>query len=166
MATAKTSASKEDKTKSDQPDNTSRHPQLSESTKKPLRFVVVGIANTLIDFGLMNIFKLIGLNIYLANTLSTGTAMIFSFFLNKKWTFRNAGQDYLRQVILFFVFTMIGIWVIQNGFIWLIQTFIPRFGLPDILFDNAAKLAASVPSLIWNYVTYNTIVFRDGDKQK
>ena len=114
----------------------------------------------------MNIFKLIGLNIYLANTLSTGTAMIFSFFLNKKWTFRNAGQDYLRQVILFFVFTMIGIWVIQNGFIWLIQTFIPRFGLPDVLFDNAAKLVASVPSLIWNYVTYNTVVFRDGDKQK
>ena len=110
MTTVKTSASKEGETKSDEPDNTSQHPQLSESTKKPLRFVIVGVANTLIDFGLMNIFKLIGLNIYLANTLSTGTAMIFSFFLNKKWTFRNAGQDYLRQVVLFFVFTMIGIW--------------------------------------------------------
>ena len=63
----------------------------------------------------MNIFKLIGLNLYVANTLSTGSAMVFSFFMNKKWTFRNAGQNYLRQVILFFIFTMIGIWVIQNG---------------------------------------------------
>ena len=85
--------------------------------------------------------------------------MVFSFFMNKKWTFRNAGQNYLRQVILFFIFTMIGIWVIQNGFIWLIQTFVPHFGLPDVLFDNAAKLIASVPSLIWNYITYNNIVF-------
>ena len=133
--------------------------QLSETARKPLRFVMVGIANTIIDFGLMNIFKLVGLNIYVANTLSTGSAMVFSFFMNKKWTFRNAGQNYLRQVILFFIFTMIGIWVIQNGFIWLIQTFVPHFGLPGVLFDNAAKLIASVPSLIWNYITYNNIVF-------
>ena len=133
--------------------------KLSETSKKPLRFVVVGVANTVLDFGLMNIFKLIGLNIYVANTLSTGSAMVFSFLMNKKWTFRNAGQNYLRQVILFFIFTMIGIWVIQNGFIWLIQTFVPHFGLPDVLFDNAAKLMASVPSLIWNYITYNNIVF-------
>ena len=133
--------------------------KLSETSKKPLRFVIVGVANTVLDFGLMNIFKLIGLNIYVANTLSTGSAMVFSFFMNKKWTFRNAGQNYLRQVILFFIFTMIGIWVIQNGFIWLIQTFVPHFGLPDVLFDNAAKLMASAPSLIWNYITYNNIVF-------
>lgn len=140
--------------------------QLSETARKPLRFVVVGIANTVIDFGLMNVFKLIGLNIYVANTISTGSAMIFSFFLNKKWTFRNAGKNYLRQVILFFIFTMIGIWVIQNGFIWLIHTFIPHFGLSDVLFDNVAKLIASIPSLIWNYITYNTIVFRSSSQQK
>lgn len=143
----------------DESDPASSNTKLSEASKKPLRFVIVGVTNTILDFGLMNIFKLIGLNIYVANTLSTGSAMVFSFFMNKKWTFRNAGQNYLRQVILFFIFTMIGIWVIQNGFIWLIQTFVPHFGLPDVLFDNAAKLIASVPSLIWNYITYNNIVF-------
>ena len=109
----------------------------------------------------MNCFKLAGLNLIVANTLSTGIAMVFSFFMNKRWTFRNAGQDYVCQVILFFIFTMIGIWVIQNGFIWLIQTFVPHFGLPDQLFANAAKLVASVPSLVWNYLTYNSIVFKN-----
>ena len=135
--------------------------QNKASTKKPLRFIIVGISNTVLDFVLMNIMRLVGLNLIAANTISTGTAMVYSFFMNKKWTFRNAGKNYLRQVILFFIFTIIGIWVIQNGFIWLINTYIPHFGLSDTIFANAAKLIASVPSLIWNYLTYNFIVFRE-----
>ena len=134
---------------------------LATVAKKPFKFALVGVFNTILDFGLMNIFKLIGLNLITSNTMSTGIAMISSFFLNKKWTFRNAGKNYLRQVILFFLFTMIGIWVIQNGFIWLIETYSPHFGLSDQLFANVAKLAASIPSLIWNYITYNKIVFRE-----
>lgn len=129
--------------------------------KKPLRFIIVGVSNTVVDFALMNIFKLVGLNLIVANTISTGIAMIYSFFMNKKWTFRNAGDNYIRQVILFFLFTIIGIWVIQNGFMWLINTYVPHFGLSDQLFANIAKLAASVPSLTWNYLTYNRFVFKE-----
>ena len=139
--------------------------QNKTSTKKPLRFVIVGISNTVLDFVLMNIMRLVGLNLIVANTISTGTAMVYSFFMNKKWTFRNAGKNYLRQVVLFFIFTIIGIWVIQNGFIWLINTYIPHFGLSDTIFANAAKLIASVPSLIWNYLTYNFIVFRESKSE-
>jgi putative flippase GtrA len=65
---------------------------------------------------------------------------------------------------LFFVFTIIGIWVIQNGCIFLIQNFAPHFGLSDFLFANIAKIIASIPSLIWNYITYNKIVFREKHK--
>lgn len=127
--------------------------------KKPLRFVIVGAVNTVLDFSLMNIFRLAGLDIIIANTMSTGIAMVASFFLNKKWTFRNAGQNYTKQVVLFFVFTMIGIWIIQNGCIWLITTYVPHFGLTDQLFANLAKVIASIPSLMWNYITYAKIVF-------
>jgi len=109
----------------------------------------------------MNLLSLAGLNLIIANTISTGIAMIYSFLMNKKWTFRNAGQDYLRQVILFFIFTAIGIWVIQNGLIILAQHYLPHFGLSDQVFNNLAKLGASVFSLTWNYLTYNHFVFTD-----
>ena len=109
----------------------------------------------------MNLLSLAGLNLIIANTISTGIAMIYSFLMNKKWTFHSAGQDYLRQVILFFVFTAIGIWVIQNGLIILAQHYLPRFGLSDQVFNNVAKLGASVFSLTWNYLTYNHFVFTD-----
>lgn len=134
---------------------------MKATKHRPLRFVIVGISNTVLDFTLMNLLSLAGLNLIIANTISTGIAMIYSFLINKKWTFRNAGQDYLRQVILFFIFTAIGIWVIQNGLIILAQHCLPRFGLSDQVFNNLAKLGASVFSLTWNYLTYNHFVFTD-----
>ncbi len=134
---------------------------MKDTKHRPLRFIVVGVSNTVLDFTLMNLLSLAGLNLIIANTISTGIAMIYSFLMNKKWTFRNAGQDYLRQVILFFIFTAIGIWVIQNGLIILAQHYLPRFGLPDQAFNNLAKLVASVFSLTWNYLTYNRFVFTD-----
>lgn len=134
---------------------------MKATKHRPLRFAIVGISNTVLDFTLMNLLSLAGLNLIIANTISTGIAMIYSFLMNKKWTFRNAGQDYLRQVILFFVFTAIGIWVIQNGLIILAQHYLPRFSLSDQVFSNLAKLGASVFSLTWNYLTYNRFVFTD-----
>lgn len=134
---------------------------MKATKHRPLRFAIVGISNTVLDFTLMNLLSLAGLNLIIANTISTGIAMIYSFLMNKKWTFRNAGQDYLRQVILFFIFTAIGIWVIQNGLIILAKHCLPRFGLSDQVFNNLAKLGASVFSLTWNYLTYNHFVFTD-----
>lgn len=134
---------------------------MKATKHRPLRFAIVGISNTVLDFTLMNLLSLAGLNLIIANTISTGIAMIYSFLMNKKWTFRNAGQDYLHQVILFFIFTAIGIWVIQNGLIILAQHCLPRFGLSDQVFNNLAKLGASVFSLTWNYLTYNHFVFTD-----
>lgn len=141
-------------------DSVSEDKKSIEIGGKPLRFVIVGVVNTIVDFGIMNVLKLIGLPTIVANTISTGVAMVCSFFLNKKYTFRDAGDNYARQVILFFVFTMIGIWGIQNGAIYLITKYLPHFGLSDQLFANAAKLLASVFSLTWNYLTYNRFVFK------
>ena len=135
--------------------------QLQNSTKnKGFRFIIVGVVNTVIDFIILNVLSLIGVPKIAANTASTGVSMLFSFFMNKKWTFSSLSKNYLREIILFFVFTLFGLWVIQNGVMWLILTFVPHFGLPDWLFLNISKLVASVPSLIWNYLTYDRFVFR------
>lgn len=133
----------------------------STNGSRPLRFIIVGGINTVIDFGLMNLLRLMGLPTITANTISTGVAMICSFFLNKKYTFRDAGDNYARQVVLFFICTMIGIWGIQNCGIYLITTYLPHFGLSDQLFVNVAKAGASILSLTWNYLTYQRIVFRN-----
>ena len=138
---------------------------LKKVDKKPIRFVLVGISNTVLDFLVLNILLFCKVNILFANTISTGIAMLYSFFMNKKWTFRNSGDNYVREVILFFIFTAIGIWVIQNGCIYLLNLIVPNFGLPEIIYNNAIKLATSIPSLTWNYLTYNRFVFTNNKKE-
>lgn len=138
---------------------------LKKVDKKPIKFVLVGISNTILDFIVLNVLLFCRVNILFANTISTGIAMLYSFFMNKKWTFRNAGNNYIGEVILFFIFTIIGIWIIQNGCIYLLNMVIPDLGLPEIIYNNAIKLAASIPSLTWNYLTYNRFVFTNNKKE-
>lgn len=138
---------------------------LKQIDKKPIRFVLVGISNTVLDFVVLNVLLFCKVDILFANTISTGIAMLYSFFMNKKWTFRNSGNNYIKEVILFFIFTIIGIWVIQNGCIYLLNIVIPDLGLPEVIYNNAIKLAASIPSLTWNYLTYNRFVFTNNKKE-
>lgn len=138
---------------------------LKKVDKKPIRFVLVGISNTILDFVILNVLLFCKVDILFANTISTGIAMLYSFFMNKKWTFRNSGNNYVKEVILFFIFTIIGIWIIQNGCIYLLNLIVPDFGLPEVIFNNAIKLAASIPSLTWNYLTYNRFVFTNNKKE-
>jgi putative flippase GtrA len=131
---------------------------------KKARFVVVGGANTVIDFVFYNLFsKVFALALPVANMMSSFIAMLFSFFMNKKWTFRATGKNYLREVVLFFVFTIIGIWVIQSGTIWLIESTFRGVDWQNFWLKNILKVIASVPSLIWNYITYNKFVFKNKD---
>ena len=126
------------------------------------RFAVVGLVNTVIDFGLLFLLTFLGLPKIAANTISTGLAFIFSFFANKKYTFKTTGTNVIREMILFVVVTLFGLWVIQTVIISLLQ--------PPLLasFHNAAialfiaKLVATVASLTWNYIFYSKVVFRKG----
>lgn len=138
------------------------------------KFVIVGIGNTFLDFGLMNVFSLLGLGFF-ANYLSTFIAMISSFYFNKKWTFNSHGKSrkaLRREIILFFVFTIIGIWLIQSPLMWLLEfplhhvfaNFHPLFSA-NFYTENFAKVFASVVSLTWNFFTYKRFVFGESDKK-
>jgi len=135
---------------------------LKKLTKnKKFRFIVVGGTNTVIDFAFYNLFsKVFSLALPVANMISSFIAMLFSFFMNKKWTFRDAGENYFRQVVLFFIFTIISIWVIQSGTIWLVEHIFSDVNWQDFWLKNILKVIASVPSLIWNYLTYDRFVFK------
>jgi len=106
------------------------------------RFLIVGSTNTVLDFGIL--FSLtIFLNIpkEFANFISTFVAFLFSFFANKKYTFKSTSQNLKKQFLLFPIFI--------------------NFGLNKSLALLISKLAATVVSLVWNYVLYSRIVFKD-----
>lgn len=125
------------------------------------RFVLVGAFNTLLDFGILFGLNALGVNKLLANVISTTIAFVFSFFANKKFTFRATGGSIVKEMILFVLVTLSGLWIIQTLFIAFTSPL-----LADLLHGDqtlglfAAKLGATALSMIWNYVLYSKVVFR------
>jgi putative flippase GtrA len=125
-----------------------------------IRFGIVGIANTALDFIVLFFLVGLGLDKIPANFISTGIAFIFSFFVNKKFTFKSSTGNVKKQFALFIVVTIIGLWVIQplviTGISWVLAP--TGWSAPVILF--AAKVVATVASLVWNYLFYSRLVFK------
>lgn len=127
---------------------------------KIIRFGIVGAINTALDFGLLFLFTHLGLPKIVGNTLSTGLAFIFSFFANKKYTFRSSGGSIKHEIVLFTIVTLFGLWVLQNGVIWLLSPLCTAVLHNESFALLAAKLAGTIVSLTWNYLTYDLLVFR------
>jgi putative flippase GtrA len=145
--------------------------QAGQSTK--VRFVLVGISNTLIDVVCFNILmSLFGAGMILASIISTTVAMVASYLLNKQAVFRNRTPHSLGQITLFLIVTLTGIWLIQT--LIMVQVFhflehsLSATGHPLLVWflQNAAKGVGIVAGALWNYFGYSRLVFRESTNKK
>lgn len=127
-----------------------------------VRFGLVGIVNTAVDFAVLNVLVgVFGVPLVVSNIASTTAAMLTSFSLNKKIVFRGNEGSTKRQLILFFAVTLSAIWLVQSSVIFIVFQFLESSTtLPEPILLNLAKLAGISAGLIWNYVGYSKIVFR------
>lgn len=116
--------------------------------RQKIRFLLVGGTNTAIDFGLLFILNTLGLPRVLSNTISTGVAFIFSFFANRNFTFSANSGNIKKQMTLFIIVTLFGLWVIQPIIISLISNLL------------VGKIIATAVTLVWNYLFYSRLVFK------
>ena len=136
--------------------------ELLKKHETKLRFGIIGGINTALDFGLLFVFSsLFGIPRGLANMLSTSISFIFSFFANKRYTFKSSSKEnVVREMVLFTVVTLFGLWVIQGLIIHFLTPVIINLGTTEELALLASKLIATVASLIWNYLLYSRVVFK------
>ena len=134
--------------------------------KQFVKFVVVGVINTGIDFLILNIEMFFtgitsGSGMIVQNSISFGAATINSYYLNKRWTFEDREtQKEGVKFSQFIIVSLVGI-SINGGIVYAITTFInPLFGISPQLWANLAKVAATGISLIWNFIGYKFIVFK------
>jgi putative flippase GtrA len=134
---------------------------MLKNKDQKLRFGAVGVINTLIDMGLLFTLKAFGLPTIPANIISTTAAFCFSFFANKKYTFHTTKTNVRREILLFIIVTLFGLWVIQTIVIQIITFLLVSTSLSSDLILLAAKATAILASLIWNYTLYSRIVFKE-----
>lgn len=137
---------------------------MQEVVKKhadKLRFAIVGSVNTALDFSILFILTML-FNIpkELANFISTSVSFLFSFFANKKYTFKSTSKNLKRQFLLFTIVTLFGLWVIQTIIIAAITPVFTNLGINKPAALLISKLIATAASLIWNYALYSRVVFK------
>lgn len=133
--------------------------KLIKKHAEKLRFGVVGGANTAIDFGILFVLVFLGVDKIFANFISTSTAFVFSFFVNRSFTFKSTTKTTKKQIGLFVVITLFGLWVIQPIIITGVGWMINDFGLRGPLVLLIGKVCATAVTLVWNYVLYRKFVF-------
>jgi putative flippase GtrA len=131
------------------------------------KYALVGLANTAVDFGIFNLLMWAGQTyegkiIFLFNTISFLIAVVHSYFWNKLWTFkdkRNANKAI--QFVQFVIVSLIGA-LINSGIVYAMSSLVdPACGLSQNAWVNTSKVVATVISLVWNFVGYKLIVFKE-----
>lgn len=130
-----------------------------KNKQRLLRFGLVGGGNTVLDFGLLFILKSAGLPVIPANIISSTAAFVLSFVLNKNYTFNAKTGTLLKQMILFAIVTLFGLWVLQSLVISLTLPIAIQLSNDQSIALFVAKLAATGVSLVWNYILYSLVVF-------
>lgn len=125
---------------------------LALKFKTAMRFGLVGILNTLLDFGVFLLLaRVVGIPVALANTVSYSVGLANSFVCNKLWTFGSVPQRLPvgRQFIFFAALNLAGL-----ALSTLIVTALQSLGL------TMAKLISVPVVFAWNYWTSRRFVYR------
>ena len=131
------------------------------------KFAAVGISNTAIDFGILNLLSMAtgitaGLQIGGVNVPGFVAAVINSYFWNQNWVFkgRESGEGALHDFPKFLAVSLVGL-LINSGIIILGTSFSAGLGdFSAVTVLNISKVAATGVVLGWNFVGYKFLVFR------
>lgn len=112
-----------------------------------MKFGVVGVVATVIDFGIMNLLHYgLDLNILIANTSGFIVSLIFNYVASMKYVFAHKeGMSRRREFIIFVVLSVIGL-ALNDGIVLALNA---GLGLEA----NIAKICATALVMVYNFVT-------------
>lgn len=134
-----------------------------------IKFALIGAMNTLVDLGILNLLMYVtgytsGIHYSLLKAISFTCAVIFSYNLNKRWTFNDlSDEDRAKKFTQFLAISIIGA-VINVSVATLVVTYVrPMINISFLtpqLWGNIGALCGTAIGLIWNFIGYKFIVFK------
>ena len=136
--------------------------QLDQDQERFVKFAVVGISGTIVDFGFFNLFSInFKLPIILSSIFSFSIAVFNNFYWNRIWTYPESRQKSLKdQLLKFGVVSILGLIIrtplfaiIEAPMIELVTSIFDKnfFISPEILGHNVALGIVIILVLFWNY---------------
>ncbi|MBI2483236.1 GtrA family protein [Candidatus Uhrbacteria bacterium] len=121
-----------------------------------LRYCCIGGTNTALDFAiyttLTRTWPFWATHYLAANALAFSCVVTWSFFWNKRWTFRNRERRNATQYGKFVLITLGGMAIAQS----LLYVSVREFHLYDLF----AKLVVGPAVIVWNFLMYRYWAFR------
>ena len=116
-----------------------------------IRFLLIGIINTLLGLSVIFILIYFNINNYLANLIGYLVGLVFSFLLHKHYTFNNKTKTIKKQIIIFIVVFLVSYSI--------------NFYILYISLEYVSKYIAQIMALIaYTFVSYllnKFITFKD-----
>lgn len=131
--------------------------------KRLIKFCAVGFINVVLDFSILNLLSLStgihkGIIVAMFSVISFAIVNINSYYLNKKWTFReNNGNAKYKS---FLKISIVGV-LINAVLIYMLTTHIKQNTFSDIQWLNISKLFVTFIVAVFNYVGYKKFVFNN-----
>ena len=140
---------------------------MSPMVSQIIRFIIVGVVNTSLDFGVLNLLVIVtgietGIGVGVLNSVAFVVAVTNSYFMNKYWTFGIQGEAAkTTEISKFLMVSLIGLGI-NSGIVYGVTNFItPPFAqIGPVSWINISKLVATGVSLVWNFIGYKFFVFK------
>lgn len=120
--------------------------------RKFIRFCLVGLLNTAVDFGLFTLLTaVLNLSVYPSTFISQTAAIINSYFFNRKFTFKRQGYFKSSEFVRFAALNVVVLLIGQAGML----IFHGALGMNEII----SKLPTTVLTMSVNYLGNQFWVF-------
>lgn len=126
---------------------------------KFLKFICVGVINTLVGTGVMFLaYNIFGLGYWISSAANYVVGSIVSYILNKHFTFKNTAKD--KKTIIRFVINIAACYLIAYG---LAKPLVSRVlhQYPINIRDNMSMLVGMGLFVVLNYLSQRYLTFKE-----
>lgn len=130
------------------------------------KFIIVGVLNTFVDFGVLNLLMVVfsvvsGVWYTVFKSISFIVSVANSYIWNKYWTFESHKKSDISEATSFLAVSIIG-FVINVMTASVVVNNIPvLFGVNDVAWANIGALCGTLLALSWNFIGYKFFVFKN-----
>ena len=121
-----------------------------------VKFGVVGVSSTVIDWGIyLLLTRIFGIFYLMAKILSFSVAVLNSYIWNRRWTFRSNDPAKLKQFIKFLTISIVGL-VLNSSIMYIAVSYIKLHDIYGLFLATAIVLG-------WNFLANKYYTFKESE---